>query len=160
MMKRIVITLGFTVLLMGLTGVPGCKKAAEVVDDDGTVYYLVAEIVPNHNDSYILPLTDPAHIARADEIVAGTHYSQIVSAYIARGDGDGRYRNKDLQGSGRVWSWHVSQFNGFADVTAEIYDSWPTYVEDNLDFWLNNNQGIIGFWAYTVKRRVDPSEIQ
>jgi hypothetical protein len=135
-----------------------CKKSSESISS--TVYFLVAEIIPNHGDSYILPLTDPEDISRAESIINGTHNSQIVNARIARGSGDGNYLNKDLAGSGRVWSWHVVEFFGFVDVTAEIYDSWPTYVEEHLDLWMQQNNGIIGFWVYTVKRKVDVSELK
>jgi len=105
-------------------------------------------------------LTDPEDISRAESIINGTRNSRIVNARIARGNGDGNYLNKDLAGSGRVWSWHVVEFFGFVDVTAEIYDSWPTYVEEHLDEWMQQNNGIIGFWAYTVKRKVDVSELK
>jgi hypothetical protein len=54
----------------------------------------------------------------------------------------------------------VTKFLGFVDVTAEIYDSWPTYVEEHLDEWLLQSDGIIGFWAYTVKRKVNTSELK
>jgi hypothetical protein len=157
-MRRLIFFLSFICFLC-LSGVTiNCKKSSESIS--GTVYFLVAEIIPNHGDSYILPLRNPEDISLAESIINGTHSSQIVHARIARGSGDGNYLNKDLAGSGRVWSWHVVEFFGFVDVTAEIYDSWPTYVEEHLDEWMQQNNGIIGFWAYTVKRKVDISELK
>jgi hypothetical protein len=157
-MRRLIFFLSFMGLLCSLVVMINCKKSSESISS--TVYFLVAEIFPNHGDSYILPLTDPEDISRAESIINGTRNSRIVNARIARGNGDGNYLNKDLAGSGRVWSWHVVEFFGFVDVTAEIYDSWPTYVEEHLDEWMQQNNGIIGFWAYTVKRKVDVSELK
>lgn len=139
----------------------GCKKSTAA--ENGVVYFLVSEITRFHGDSFILPLSDPDHIAAAEKIANNINSttSRIVSARIAKGSGDGKYRNKDLLSAGkRVWSWHVVEFFAFVDVTAEIYDSWPTYVENNLALWLQQNNGIIGFWSYTVSRKVDVSELQ
>jgi hypothetical protein len=158
-MRRVIFYFSLIVILCSWGVAVNCKKSSEVPGAD-TVYFLVAEITANHGDSYILPLTAPDDIATAERIIAGTQATQIVHARIARGSGDGNYLNKDLAGSGRVWSWHVTEFLGFVDVTAEIYDSWPTYVEEHLDEWLQQNNGIIGFWAYTVKRKVNVSELK
>jgi hypothetical protein len=144
-----------------------CKKSTEIDEEtdpepvSGTVYFLVSELSPNHGDSFILPLTDPEDIAAAENIVNGTARAQIVSAVIDYGSGDSNYKNKDLLSPNkRVWSWHVKEFNAFVDLTAEIYDSWPTYIEEHLDLWMQMNNGIIGFWSYSVTRKVDPSELK
>jgi hypothetical protein len=153
---KIEICLFILVLGCGLYG--GCRTARESAA--GTVYFLVAEILPFHNDSYILPLTKAEDIAAARNIiVSGT--PKIVMSNIARGSGDGNYRNQDLVEPGkRVWSWHVVEFLEFADVSAEIYDGWPTYVEEHLEEWLATKKARIGFWSYTVSREVNISEIQ
>lgn len=50
------------------------------------VYFLVAEIVPFHNDSYVLPLYDPAYIAHARALRGPDPPDEtIVNACIARG---------------------------------------------------------------------------
>lgn len=137
-----------------------CKKSTET-DVSATVYFLVSEVSRFHGDSYILPLTEPADIAAAEAIINGSSPSKIVSARIDYGEGDGTYKNKDLLSSaGRVWSWHVVEFNEFADASAEIYDSWPTYIEGNLNSWMQQNQGTIAFWSYTVTRKVTLSELR
>lgn len=132
------------------------------VGEDGVVYFLVSEIDPIHRDSFILPLTDPQHIAAADRIVQNIQSTtgRIVSARIDRGSGNGQYKNKDLLNPGRIWSWQVTEFFGFVDITAEIYDGWPGYLEGHLKEWLDQNRGIIGFWNYTVTRRVVEFELQ
>jgi len=144
-------------LLALLSALTGCKT----VEGDGTAFFLVAEITPYHNDSYILPLHEAEEIARAEAMLAGRESSRIVVARIARGSrGDG-YRNKNLLDAGKPsWSWHVTRFIGFADVTAEILDGWPGYVEDNLEAWLAGTDSTVGFWTYRIRRRVAAEEVQ
>jgi hypothetical protein len=159
-MKRTTVYLLFPILVFVLCVHVQCKKSAEIVSS-GTVYFLVSEISHAHGDSYILPLTEQADITAAEAIINGSSTSMIVSARIDFGEGDGIYKNKDLLSSnGRVWSWHVVKFNGFVDVSAEIYDSWPTYIENNLDSWMQQNGGTIAFWGYTVSRKVSLSELK
>jgi hypothetical protein len=128
----------------------------------GTVYFLVSEITPDHGDSYILPLTDPDDIAQARAIVADPEAAaaRIVVASIAPcGEGECRYRNRDLLQDGKRWSWCVTGFEAFAENTIEIYDGWPEFVEDDVDGWIQNTNGVIGFWAYTVTRELTPREV-
>lgn len=142
-------------LLGALTLLPGCP----VPPPGDTRYFLVAERSEVHGDAYILPLSDPADIAHAlglidDPEAAG---APIVMARIATGPG--APPNRDLAGDGGAWSWHVVEFLGFADFSAEIYDGWPTYLEENLDEWLTTTGDTIGFWNYTVVREVQPCEL-
>jgi hypothetical protein len=113
----------------------------------GPIYFLVAEpngIIhddPGHGDSYVLPLTDPCDIAHArDLIINGKSAGQpIVVASITC--------SPDCI---NPWSWHVTEFLGFADMTPEILDGWPGFVDYNCTAWCNNTQSRIGFWRYTV----------
>ena len=116
------------------------------------VHFLAAErpgaIV--HNDSYVLPLTDAADIAHARALITSApgELSPIVVAGIAPG-ADGVNRNWRAGGA-PAWSWHITEFQGFFDTTAEILDGWPTFVEDDVAGWIDNTGGVIGFWNYTV----------
>ena len=121
--------------------------------DAETLYFKVAEWPGevHWDDSYVLPLSDPADIAHAEDLInlgprgaGGT----IAVAYIAPGS-DGINRDFNQKGDPE-WSWHVTEFIGFADVTIEIYDGWPSWVEDDVSFWMGNTGGVIGFWRYTV----------
>jgi hypothetical protein len=99
-----------------------------------TVYFLVAELPgqETHGDSYVLPLSDPAQIVHARDLIARGPFVAgefIVMADIAAG-ADGI--NRDLLAAGDPkppWSWHVTNVEGFVDITAELFDSWPTFVE-------------------------------
>ena len=125
-----------------------------------TVYFQVAEFqLPYYrNDSYVLPLSDPQDIAYARGLI-GTGppigFSRIVVADIEAGS-DGI--NRDFRAPGApLWSWHVIEFIGFADYTAEILDGCPTYIEQEYKEKPPGTRGSIGFWSYTVVAELDPS---
>ncbi len=119
--------------------------------------FLVAELPDRqvHGDSYVLTLSDPDDLARARSLIEdplqGGH---IVVASIAPGF-DGINRDHRAPGA-PPWSWHVSGFKGFADLTIEILDGWPTFVEQNLEDWIDNTDAMIGFWGYTVVEELGP----
>jgi hypothetical protein len=111
---------------------------------------VVSEREPNRGDSYVLPLDDPDDIAHARALIAEgpSIGGAIAVAEIAPG-ADGL--NRDWLAPGKPqWSWHVTRFDGFADATVEILDGNPSMVEEDVDFWIQNTNGFIGFWGYTV----------
>ncbi len=143
---------------------PTSSPTPPSVPADGTVYFLVSETGEAvHQDSFVLPLTKPEDIAAARAIVAdrakGLDTSKIVLASIAKGLGDGTYVNRDFFAGSRTWSWYIAEFLGFPDMTVEIYDGWPGYVEENLDEWIRITEGRIGFWSYTVTRELTAAEV-
>lgn len=122
----------------------------------GTVYFKVAELPGQHvhNDSYILRLDDPADIAAARNIInqgPAKAKAHIAFASIAPG-ADGI--NQNLLSPFQTWSWHVTGFLGFAELGAELYDGWPSFVESDVDGWMDNTNGVVGFWGYTVVAEV------
>lgn len=142
MIKLIVGSIAFCCVLAPFTGV------GEVV----TNYFLVAELPgqERHNDSYVIPISDPDLLEHARRLVReGPDAGRtIVFADIAVG-ANGINRNYRAPGA-PAWSWHVTRVLNFADVGAEIYDGNPTFVEQNLQEWMQNTDGRIGFWNYTV----------
>jgi hypothetical protein len=131
----------------------GCPQPVD------TTYFLVSLADDIYSDSYVLPLDTPADVAHARALANGFTTSEpIVVARIAPGQPDG-YTNLDIAGTGLPWSWHVNEFVGFTDATIEIYDGSPTFVEDNFDWWMQNTDGYIGFWNYTVTRELSPEEV-
>jgi hypothetical protein len=116
------------------------------------VYFLMGEFPQPgfHHDSYVLPLSDPDHIAHARALIAqGPGIGEAIATARIEPGADGINGNF-LAPNGPAWNWHVTEFLGFADFTIEIYDGWPTFVEDDIDGWMQNTGGIIGFWGYTV----------
>jgi len=117
-----------------------------------TSYFLVAELPGQElwHDSHILPLTNPTHVAHARSLISDGPGSRpfIVVAEIASGaDGINRDYLKD---GAPEWSWHVTNFQGFAGFVAEILDGGPTLVENDVEGWIKNTDGMIGFCSYTV----------
>jgi hypothetical protein len=113
------------------------------------VYFLVGEINPLNNDSYVLALSNPADIAHARDLIGyGPGIGDgIVVATIVRSNPNGLNRNYVREGL-PGWSWRVNAFLGFEDLTAEILDGWPTWVEEDPVQWPWGST--IGFWSYTV----------
>jgi hypothetical protein len=119
----------------------------------GPVYFLVAERaeVRERYDSFVLPLMDEAHIAHARDLIArgpDEAGEPIIFAKIAPG-ADGINRNL-WHPSQPQWSWHVTDVHGFGDMGIELIDGWPTFIEDDVQGWMDNTGGEIGFWSYTV----------
>jgi hypothetical protein len=160
MLYRILSTLS----LVGLFLISCSEDEPTLKANPNFVYFLVGETNESNGDSYILPLLDPADIATARAIIADPTKSQIILAEITKDNSKNYYVNKDLVGNKR-WSWHIAEFLGFTDFTIEIYDGWPTYVEENYNEWVRitkgeNGNGRIGFWDYRIIREVAASELE
>ena len=138
-----------------------CVTGCPLSPPGETVYFLVANPDAPEKGSYVLPLEDAEDIDHARAVIADPAGStgHIVVASIARGGRDLPYQNRDLINGGTLWSWRVEEFQGFADATIEILDGWPQYVEDNLDDWMANTGGQIGFWNARVIREVSVEEM-
>ena len=115
------------------------------------IVFVVAETagLEVHGDSYLLVLEQPTDIAYARDLIqAQQSGGTIVVARIAPG-GDGL--NRDVLAPGEPpWSWQIVAFEGFAEITAEILDGWPSLVEADVDGWIAGTNGFIGFWHYSV----------
>lgn len=149
------------IVLMAITS---CKDdTKETPDPDpALVYFLVAETNPVHGDSFILPLKSESDIDQARQMILDGE-SPIIVASISRNDNDHYSLNKDIPNN-RKWSWHITEFLGFADNTIEILDGWPEYVEENYSDWVkttkgDDGKGRIGFWNYTLVREVSHEEL-
>ena len=121
------------------------------------VYFVVANPSSSDDGSFVVPLKHASEIAHARAVIAhpSTTDKHIVVARIASGGASGAYLNADVNDSCRKWSWRVTQFLGFADVTAELYDGSAAYVEDNLSTWMSETGGQIGFWSYRVTEELN-----
>lgn len=107
-----------------------------------------------HCDSFVVPIAEPGDILKARELIdlAGTGMGTIVVARIEAG-GDGVNRDY-LEPGFPSWSWRVVEFVQFADGTIEILDGWPSFIEDDPAAWIQNTQGYLGFWTYTVVQEI------
>src|SRR3954462_7411653 len=113
--------------------------------------FLVGERVALlRHESYVLPLSEPADIAAARDLITFGPDGRpaMVIAKITAG-ANGINRNYHAAGSPQ-WSWHSTDFLGFVDLAAEIYDGWPRKVEQNVEGWILNTAAVIGFSRWTV----------
>ncbi len=105
------------------------------------IYFLLNDI--GYPETCIIPLSDPAEIALARDKAAngpGTD-SWVVVKVSAGSDGI----NSDYYAPGRpLWSWHVSDFFGFAEITAEACQTPIFFVEDDVNYWANLPQTCFG----------------
>ncbi len=130
---------------------------ARVFSQSPTAYFLVAQpmLYPiGLGDSYILPLTDPDDIATARTLITSRRF-KIVSAVITVGP-DGINRDM-LAPDMPEWSWHVTEFGGFADVAPEYCDGNPTSTESEVQNWSEGEEGLICYWSYTIVAEVTES---
>jgi hypothetical protein len=144
---------------------PDAELPPDAAKPPEPVYFLVAELPGEemHNDSYVLPLTRADHIEHARDLIrrgpeaAGTHI--VVANMVVGADGI----NRDLRGEDAPpWSWHVTGMIGFSDMTMEILDGWPGFVERDVTGWIENTcfdetstEGTLGFWGYTVVEELE-----
>ena len=133
-----------------------------------TIYFLVGAPsiwIWDNRESYVLPLSKEEDINYARYLILRNQLGfsdgdrAIVVAYITTGmDGINRnYLDPRFPG----WSWHVSEFIGFGEVTVEILDGGPDLLEKQFD-WAHQTAGgkyEIGFWAYTVVRELGPTPL-
>ncbi len=117
-----------------------------------TVYFLMSEITQPCStcDSYVLPISDPAAIDHARDLVAnGLAAGSAIALANVEAGGDGINRNVLAAGE-PLWSWHVTSLVDFADLAIELCDGTPSMVEADPAGFLANTNGIICFWGYTV----------
>jgi len=134
------------------------------------VYFLVSEFPDQieHGDSFVLPLEDADDIAHARDLIQhgkAAGRTQITADIVAGADNI----NRNILADGKpAWSWHISDFDQFADVGIELTDGWPSFIEQDVKGWINNTGGgsadidgdgkpdnnatvgRIAFWSYTV----------
>ncbi len=106
------------------------------------------------SESFAIKLKDPEKISEARYLIQNNQ-TKIVNGVIALGWGG---FNVDFQ-SKRSWSWHfIPETISFADVTIEVCDARPSYVEDQLDQWIHN-VGMYCPWGWTISRELSYQDI-
>jgi hypothetical protein len=125
----------------------------------GPTYFLVSELPGRavHHDSFVVPIEKPEDIAHARDLIARGPEEAGDAIVVARWDAGADGINRDLLKPNRPeWNWHVMEFEGFAGISAEIYDLWPTYIQENRDELLKEFVGVgrIASWQYTITREL------
>lgn len=72
-------------------------------------------------ETYRVELATPELLAHAEALLAGENVAAIPNGEVVRGD----------PGVNAPWSWHIDPATlEFADMTIEVCDGLPSYVED------------------------------
>jgi hypothetical protein len=139
---------------------------ASIKTSGDTIYFLVSTWPGDENfnhDSYVLPLSQAQDIDYARHLIASGQMGfvdtdrPIVLANCLSG-GDGMNRNY-VDPTFREWSWHVSQFLKFVQLTIETLDGWPGWTEYQYSNSPPGEPFEIGYWAYTVVRELGPTPL-
>lgn len=136
-----------------LSGVAALTLAAGALGDARFVVGPPPTALPVQPESFVVTISDPAKIARARQILAENATSATfpqVHCFIAWGS-DGVNRN--VMGPGRpLWNWHVTAVNGFPDMTIEILDASPLWLneQENFDSFVQTTGGQYSWWSGTI----------
>ena len=95
-------------------------------------------------ERYSIFITNPQTIDQVYSVLRGTSNARIPSGRLLRGQ----------VSYNKPWHWHIdSQDVVMAEVTIELCDGRPSYVENNLDDWLNSVGRFCPWWAQLVELR-------
>jgi hypothetical protein len=73
------------------------------------------------DEQYKIELATPELVEHAQALLAGESVASIPNGIVVRDD----------PGPNAPWSWHIDPATlEFADMTIEVYDGLPSYVED------------------------------
>jgi hypothetical protein len=138
-----------------------CGFSATAHAEATTAYFVVANpalMLIGMSDSYVLPLSDPADIAIARELVVGQGFLIVVATVTPGADGI----NRDMLAPGTPeWSWHVSEFLAFATAAIELCDGRPTFTEVDAQNAGEGEEWDICYWNYTVVAEIaGPSPVE
>ena len=94
------------------------------------------------DETFRVGVNDPVQIdSFAARLASGVQGP--VSGTLARGAG----------GVNQPWSWHLDPETAHvADLTAEVCDGRPSFVEDDLDYWLESVKQYCPWGAKVVAR--------
>ena len=111
-----IFTITGTLLLLG-----ACDNASNDPDPENVFNIQVVD------ESFRIQINDAEVIRIADSLQAN-EISINLSAPIRPGDG----------GFNAPYSWHLDPDSvSFVDLTIEVCDGKPSFIEDDLDYWLN-----------------------
>lgn len=129
-------------MLMAL--LPASCASAEMADGPSPVAF---EFVHNsHNERFVAATDDPAVIAaaRAQLQLPFDQRTMHINGAIEAGDG----------GVNAPWSWHFTPDAwNLAEMSMEVCDGWPSYIEEHLDEWLKS-PGSFCPWGSRIESEV------
>lgn len=133
-------------LLLSFLVITGCNTTSSN-DPQPHYYEFSADNNSTGDDNFIVKTSDPQVIATAEAQLSlpQDERNLHINGEIARGNG----------GYNTGWSWHfVPEAWGFAEVSIEVCDGQPGFVEKNLDYWVDD-VGRFCPWSSFVLREVE-----
>lgn len=132
-------TLVAFLLLAPVFAIAGCGDDGSTIPREGALFELEVS-----GESFHARVTNPSAVEDLEErMSAGVE--GVVSGTLARGDG----------GFNASWSWHWTPESVHApDMAIEVCDGRPSFVEDDLDYWVDT-VGQFCPWGATVVERVE-----
>jgi hypothetical protein len=125
------------------------------INPESASYFLVGPR-KSDGDSFVVKITDTALIARARDLVQHPEKEKIVFGRVIKGS-QGFNRNW-FKKEKTHWSWSVSEVTNFDDIGSTACNGNPQFLEDRVDFWIND-PGRICFWNYRIKKELTPEQV-
>jgi len=108
--RRVITTVILISALLAATTLAGCAPARNPVATFRVV-----------DETFTIELATPELVAHAEALLAGEDVASIPLGRVVRDD----------PGVNAPWSWHIDPATlEFADLTIEVCDGLPSYVED------------------------------
>jgi len=108
-----------------------CDSDATIPDEGDPSREGVLATFDVSGETFHLWTTDEETIEQLFSLEAGTSEASIPNGVLRSGPGEGDHNEP--------WSWHLDPEEvSMAEVTAEFCDGRPSFVEANLDQWLND----------------------
>lgn len=122
-MKLKYIATKVSLLLVLVVSAIGCDSTS-IQEDDAPVFVIGAA----GGETFRVKINDPVIAAEAERLLK-EDVNKIVHGRLLEGDG----------GFNAPYKWHLDPDQiTFPDFSIELCDGRPSYIEDDLDYWINN----------------------
>jgi hypothetical protein len=116
----------------------------------------------SQDQSYVVKLDSAELIAEAQNQIQRpwqtTYLPRILMARVEGGHGG---FNRDMSSPWKApWSWHVAEVFRFADFASQACDGSPEFLEQTLQSWSPDGQGVICFWNYRITEELSADQVQ
>jgi hypothetical protein len=122
-----------------------------------TVYYYASYTAPRgkyflvdvNGERFIIYVTDAETIRLAIENMEGKN-NMFPMGELERGDG----------GFNKPWSWHLKPDTvRMVEVSIELCDGTPSFIENELEYWLGTVKSYCPWWGRIIAMGDDPNTL-
>ncbi len=129
-MRRILVLVMTLVLVMALAAPAKAGNKQQTVEELSGGIIATFDVV---GEQFRVWVTNPETIQQIRDLEAGRNEANIPIGRILRGPGAGSHN--------APWSWHLDPEDiSMAEMTIEVCDARPSYVEENVDEFVDNVQ--------------------